>query len=160
MACKDGAPVVYGGLVFVVSGNNLICYDAVPSRDLDGDGRADDGIPDYERGESFDKVWEVNLGGQSSPPVVVETPSGLQVVVLVGTQVRGYWALPRNSQGRIPQSGATGLVGELACACRFHTHYRGRANPRADSDRQHAVWSCPRCTKQADSSRRASTPCC
>jgi hypothetical protein len=99
---QNGAPVVYGGLVFVVSGNRLICYDAVPSRDLDGDGRADDGIPDYERGESFDKVWEVNLGGQSSPPVVVETPRGLQVVVLVGTEVQGYWALPRNAQGRIP----------------------------------------------------------
>jgi hypothetical protein len=106
---QNGAPVVYGGLVFVVSGSAqgsiLICYDAVPSRDLDGDGRADDGIPDYERGESFDKVWEVNLGGQSSPPVVVETPRGLQVVVLVGTQVRGYWALPRNAQGRIPEFG-------------------------------------------------------
>jgi hypothetical protein len=101
----NGTPVVYGGLVFVVSGNKLICYDAVPSRDLDGDGRADDGIPDYERGESFDKVWEVNLGGQSSPPVVVETPRGLQVVVLVGNQVRGYWALPRNAQGRIPREG-------------------------------------------------------
>jgi hypothetical protein len=106
---RDGAPVVYGGLVFVVSGDArnsiLICYDAVPSRDLDGDGRADDGIPDYERGESFDKVWEVNLGGQSSPPVVVETPSGLQVVVLVGNQVRGYWALPRDREGRIPEFG-------------------------------------------------------
>jgi hypothetical protein len=102
---QNGAPVVYGGLVFVVSGNRLICYDAVPSRDLDGDGRADDGIPDYEQGESFDKVWEVNLGRQSSPPVVVETPRGLQVVVLVGNQVRGYWALPRNAQGRIPEVG-------------------------------------------------------
>jgi hypothetical protein len=106
---QNGAPVVYGGLVFVVSGDArnsiLICYDAVPSRDLDGDGRADDGIPDYERGESFDKVWQVNLGGQSSPPVVVETPRGLQVVVLVGNQVRGYWALPRDSQGRIPEFG-------------------------------------------------------
>jgi len=106
---QNGTPVVYGGLVFVVSGDArnsiLICYDAVPSRDLDGDGRADDGIPDYERGESFDKVWQVNLGRQSSPPVVVETPSGLQVVVLVGNQVRGYWALPRDSQGRIPREG-------------------------------------------------------
>jgi hypothetical protein len=107
----NGTPVVYGGLVFVVSGNKLICYDAVPSRDLDGDGRADDGIPDNERGESFDMVWQVeDLGGQSSPPVVVETPSGLQVVVLVdtptrGPQVRGYWALPRDSQGRIPEVG-------------------------------------------------------
>jgi hypothetical protein len=110
---QNGAPVVYGGLVFVVSGgaqdSKLICYDAVPSRDLDGDGRADDGIPDYERGESFDKVWQVDdLGGQSSPPVVVETPRGLQVIVLVDTQVpqvRGYWALPRDSQGRIPSEG-------------------------------------------------------
>jgi hypothetical protein len=98
----NGTPVVYGGLVFVVSGNRLICYDAVPSRDLDGDGRADDGIPDYERGESFDTVWQANLGEQSSPPVVVETPRGLQVVVLVGTEVQGYWALPRDPQGRIP----------------------------------------------------------
>jgi hypothetical protein len=107
---QNGAPVVYGGLVFVVSGDarnsKLICYDAVPSRDLDGDGRADDGILDYEQGESFDKVWQVeDLGGQSSPPVVVETPSGLQVVVLVGTQVRGYWALPRDREGRIPEFG-------------------------------------------------------
>jgi len=101
----NGAPVIYGGLVFVVSGNRLICYDAVPSRDLDGDGRADDGILDYEQGESFDKVWQVDLDGQSSPPVVVETPRGLQVVVLVGTQVRGYWALPRDTQGRIPPVG-------------------------------------------------------
>jgi hypothetical protein len=104
----NGTPVVYGGLVFVVSDNKLICYDAVPSRDLDGDGRADDGIPDYEQGETYDKVWQVDLGGQSSPPVVVETPRGLQVIVLVDTQVpqvRGYWALPRDSQGRIPSEG-------------------------------------------------------
>jgi hypothetical protein len=103
---QNGAPVVYGGLVFVVSGTRLICYDAVPSRDLDGDGRADDGMLDYEQGESFDMVWQVeDLGGQSSPPVVVETPRGLQVVVVVGTQVRGYWALPRDSRGRIPPAG-------------------------------------------------------
>lgn len=101
----NGTPVVYGGLVFLVSENRLLCYDAVPQRDLDSDGRTDDGISDFERGESFDKVWEVNLGGQSSPPVVVETQQGLQVVVLVGTQVRGYWALPRDEQGRIPQVG-------------------------------------------------------
>ncbi|MEJ5384117.1 MAG: hypothetical protein WHS44_04470 [Fimbriimonadales bacterium] len=104
-ALQNGTPVVYGGLVFVVSGSRLICYDAVPSRDLDGDGRTDDGILDYEQGESFDKVWQVDLGGQSSPPVVVETPQGLQVVALVGTEVRGYWALPRNAQGRIPEVG-------------------------------------------------------
>ncbi|MFN3689314.1 MAG: hypothetical protein ACK4UU_00130, partial [Fimbriimonadales bacterium] len=102
---QNGAPVIYGGLVFVISGNRLICYDAVPKRDLDGDGRADDGILDFEQGERFDKVWEANLGGSASPPVVVETPQGLQVVVVVGTEVRGYWALPRDAQGRIPPVG-------------------------------------------------------
>jgi hypothetical protein len=101
----NGTPVVYGGLVFLVSGNRLLCYDAVPKRDLDGDGRTDDGILDLEQGETFDKVWEVSLGGQASPPVVVETQQGLQVVVVVGTQVRGYWALPRDAQGRIPPTG-------------------------------------------------------
>ncbi len=102
---QNGTPVVYGGLVFVVSNNRLLCYDAVPKRDLDGDGRADDGKLDLEQGENFDLVWEVNLGGQSSPPVVVETQQGLQVVVVVGAEVRGYWALPRDPQGRIPQVG-------------------------------------------------------
>ncbi|MGQ9900875.1 MAG: hypothetical protein ACUVR1_01510 [Fimbriimonadales bacterium] len=104
-ALQNGTPMVYGGLVFVVSGSRLICYDAVPTRDLDGDGRADDGVLDFEQGESFDRVWQVELGGQSSPPVVVETPQGLQVIVVVGTQVRGYWALPRDSAGRIPSVG-------------------------------------------------------
>lgn len=108
----NGTPVVYGGLVFLVSGNRLVCYDAVPKRDLDGDGRADDGILDLEQGETFDKVWEVNLGGQASPPVVVETVRGLQVIVVVGTEVRGYWALPRDAQGRIPPVGQ--LVWSLA----------------------------------------------
>ncbi|MCX7992276.1 MAG: hypothetical protein N2651_01270, partial [Fimbriimonadales bacterium] len=102
---QNGTPVIYGGLVFVVSGNKLLCYDAVPKRDLDGDGRTDDGKLDLEQGESFDLVWEASLGGQSSPPVVVETQQGLQVVVVVGTEVRGYWALPRDAQGRIPQVG-------------------------------------------------------
>jgi outer membrane protein assembly factor BamB len=101
----NGTPVVYGGLVFLVSGSRLLCYDAVPKRDLDGDGRADDGKLDLEQGENFDLVWEVNLGGQASPPVVVETPRGVQVVVVVGTDVRGYWALPRDAQGRIPPVG-------------------------------------------------------
>jgi hypothetical protein len=111
---QNGTPVVYGGLVFVVSGNNLICYDAVPSRDLDGDGRADDGIPDYERGESFDKVWEVNLGGQSSPPVVVETPSGLQVVVLVGNPGAGLLGAATRLARTHPPCRTTDLVGRLA----------------------------------------------
>jgi hypothetical protein len=102
---QNGAPVVYGGLVFVVSGTRLICYDAVPSRDLDGDGRADDGIPDYERGESFDKVWQVGprravvaARGGGDPARAASGGAGRR-------QVRGYWALPRDREGRIPREG-------------------------------------------------------
>ena len=98
--------VVYGGLLFATIGTKLVCYDMQPNRDLDGDGRSDDGILDLERGETYDKVWEVDLSGQASPPIIAETPSGLQVIVLVGTDVEGYWALPRDpASGRVLPEG-------------------------------------------------------
>ncbi len=93
---NDGSAVVYGGLVFQVAGGRLVCYDALPNRDLDGDGRTDDSIPDLERGEPFDRVWEVNLGGSASPPVIMETSAGTLVLVVVGVQLRAYYALPRD----------------------------------------------------------------
>ncbi|MDW8107471.1 MAG: hypothetical protein RMK45_08325, partial [Armatimonadota bacterium] len=103
---QNGSAVVYGGLVFVVRGNELICYDAVPRRDLDGDGRADDGELDFEQGETFDRVWKVRLGSQRvSPPVIVENPNGVQVVVATERGVEAYWALPRGTGGRIPEEG-------------------------------------------------------
>jgi hypothetical protein len=92
---KDGA-VLYGGLLLITTGGKLICYDTNPLRDLDGDGRADDGVRDLEEGKTYDKVWEAQLGGSPSPPVIVETKSGVQVVVSTGTEVAGYWLLPRD----------------------------------------------------------------
>ncbi|GBC91886.1 hypothetical protein HRbin15_00346 [bacterium HR15] len=103
---RDGGAVVYGGLVVISANGKLICYDANPNRDLDGDGRTDDGIPDLERGERFDKVWEINIGGNMSPPVIVETKKGVQVIVSTGSEVAGYWLLPRDpSTGIILPSG-------------------------------------------------------
>jgi len=96
VGANDGSAVIYGGLVFQTAGGRLVCYDAVPNRDLDTDGRADDGISDLERGELYDKVWEVNLGGSASPPVIMETQRGTLVLVVVGTQLRAYFALPRD----------------------------------------------------------------
>ncbi len=94
---QKGAAIMYGGLVLITTGGKLTCYDAYPTRDLDGDGRADDGIRDLEEGEAFDKVWEVNIGGDlSSSPVIVETQKGTQVVVSRGTEVMGFWLLPRD----------------------------------------------------------------
>lgn len=92
---RDGA-VIYGGLLFATTGGKLVCYDMQPSRDLDGDGLTDDGIRDMAEGKTYDKVWEVALSGQASASIIAETPSGTQVIVLVGTSVEGYWALPRD----------------------------------------------------------------
>jgi hypothetical protein len=93
---SSGAAIMYSGLVLITAGGKLSCYDAYPTRDLDGDGRADDGIRDLEEGEAFDKVWEVNIGGNLSSPVIVETQSGTQVVVTAGREVMGFWLLPRD----------------------------------------------------------------
>ncbi len=96
---QDGA-VVYGGLVVVSVGGRLICYDSVPHRDLDGDRRTDDGVLDLAQGKPYDLVWEVEVslsqGGRLSPPVIVETQKGIQVVVSTGAEVAGYWLLPRD----------------------------------------------------------------
>lgn len=93
---QDGLPIVYGGLLLMTASGRLICYDANPNRDLDSDGRTDDGIRDLEEGEPYDKVWEVEVGSRVSPPVIVETRKGIQVVVSTGSEVAGYWLMPRD----------------------------------------------------------------
>ena len=50
-------PIIYKGLVFVVSGNTLYAYKADPARDLDGDGWLDDGLQDASGGTGYDLVW-------------------------------------------------------------------------------------------------------
>lgn len=81
-----GSPVVSGGLVYALSlatqGRDpmLLCFDKDPAQDLDLDGRADDGVPDYARGLSYDLVGSTSLGADwttrgSSPTLT--TLSGL-----------------------------------------------------------------------------------
>ncbi|MFO7945833.1 MAG: hypothetical protein R6V19_03330, partial [Armatimonadota bacterium] len=97
-----GNPVYSGGMVFVMSlpkqtGDSggeapayLMCFDADPAQDLDGDGRADDGVLDYSAGTSYDLVWRVSLGNMTprySSPTVATIPSladgrPLQVVLV------------------------------------------------------------------------------
>lgn len=74
------APVHNKGLVYSVSlpyrgtplrQAQLMCFDAEPARDLDGDGRADDAVTaadlDYSLGRSYDRVWSVDLGAGWTP---------------------------------------------------------------------------------------------
>ncbi len=114
----DGSPsptdvtaVVYGGLVYVTIDNNLVCYDALPNRDLDGDGRTDDGLRDLEEGKPYDKVWEARLSGRASAPVIVETSRGVLVLVQVGGTIVAFRAVPREGFGTIsPQPEAVWTI--------------------------------------------------
>ncbi len=107
----DGSAVVYGGLVYVTIGNKLVCYDALPNRDLDGDGRTDDGLRDLEEGKPYDKVWEAPLGGRASAPVIVETSGGVLVLVQVGGTIVAFRAVPREGFGTIsPQPQAVWTI--------------------------------------------------
>lgn len=101
-----GTPAIYQGFIFVIQGGNLVCYDANPQRDADGDGFNDDGAMDFSQGTLYDKVWTAPIGGSTtSSPMIIETPTGTQVVVVVsgggGAEVRGYYAAPRDSNGRL-----------------------------------------------------------
>ncbi len=66
-----GSPVCAGGMVFAnalgTSGGNsyLLCFDADPAQDLDGDGTADDGVLDYSAGAPYDLVWSDDLGSMT-----------------------------------------------------------------------------------------------
>jgi len=76
-----GGPVFSKHCVFSVDGNLVLhCYGVKPSEDLDGDGNADEGIPDFISGTSKDEIWAYDLktapGGAGatgcSTPVMVE----------------------------------------------------------------------------------------
>lgn len=64
----------------------LHAFDLYPYEDLDGDGKPDDGLPDYSRGSSCDEVWRVPATGAgtagSSAPTVA-TPPGQMTSVFV-----------------------------------------------------------------------------
>ncbi|MBS1723525.1 MAG: hypothetical protein JSS66_11290 [Armatimonadetes bacterium] len=68
-------PALYKGRVIVTMGNQVVCYDARPDRDLDGDGNADDGLTNLI-GSLADVVWvSPPLGARLSAPTVVESPN-------------------------------------------------------------------------------------
>ena len=68
-------PVIFGGMAIVSATDRIWVYDANPSKDLNGDGNPDDGVPDYSRGANLDLIWvsEV-MAGPISGPAAAEIP--------------------------------------------------------------------------------------
>jgi hypothetical protein len=115
------SPVTDSGMVFALAlGRNsgaprLMCFDADPASDLDGDGQSDDGIPDYSTGTSYDMVWEADLGPLSGALNYTPTPrySSPTLVSLAGL------AGGRNLQGvlvsLVRPNGSGGVAGQVRC---------------------------------------------
>ncbi|MBS1717124.1 MAG: hypothetical protein JSS72_05270 [Armatimonadetes bacterium] len=61
----SNAPTIYKGVMVVVSSLHGIwtvsAYDANPAKDLDGDGNADDGEPDFSLGKPYDLLWHYSF---------------------------------------------------------------------------------------------------
>ncbi len=68
-------PVVFKGMVFVSTANQVIAYDAEPASDIDQDGNPDDGFQDLSDGEDRDILFRTApLAGGISAPVCAEVP--------------------------------------------------------------------------------------
>lgn len=67
---------LFRGYAYMIQGGVLYCFDAKPSRDINGDGNPDDGLPDAV-GTSQDLVWSFNLGASASSPVAFDLPESL-----------------------------------------------------------------------------------
>ena len=97
----DSSPAILDDMIFYVDGDNVLrAFDLSPIRDRDGDGDPDDGIRDYSLGAQCDTLWEVDLGGRSSPPTaayapIVDGEPAVPAVFVVSASglVRGFNAL-------------------------------------------------------------------
>ncbi len=118
-----GSPVTYKGFLVAsihdVANNNyrVVVFDAVPGRDLDGDGDPDDGIVnnagvvqdawrDTSIGRSLDVVWiSQAFPSPISVPVCAETPEagGGDVVLVVDStgRLNGFNLSPKSAQQRL-----------------------------------------------------------
>lgn len=110
------APAVAHGRIYVVSliSDNmggqatparLLCFDARPERDLNGDGNPDDGVPDYSLGLPYDLVWWRDLNDLAGP-------SGI-------TDATPRWAGPTVADLPIPVARADGSLCTFAVLVSF-----------------------------------------
>lgn len=114
-------PVTDSGMVFALAlgrgggAPRLMCFDADPAVDLDGDGQSDDGILDYSLGRSYDMVWNADIGPLGgalnyTPTPRYSSPTLVSLAALAGG---------RNLQGVLvslvqPNAGG-GSAGQVRC---------------------------------------------
>ena len=73
---RVGGATLFKHCVYSVDGNGILhCYDTKPGEDLDGDGNADDGLPDAIYGYPFDEVWNFDLKTISAGADGASTPT-------------------------------------------------------------------------------------
>ena len=118
-AAPNGPPVTYKGYLVETVGNRVVVFDAVPGRDLDGDGDPDDGIAtaagsiddslrDVSLGKPLDVVWvSDDVGSSLSAPVCAEVPeAGGATDQILATDAAGNlhaWKLTQTVSASNPQ---------------------------------------------------------
>ena len=66
-------PVIYKGMTFSVSDDQVYCFDGNPKNDIDRDGNADDGVQDFALGHEQDLIFATApVAGGISSAVCVE----------------------------------------------------------------------------------------
>ncbi|MCG9893957.1 MAG: hypothetical protein MH204_00595, partial [Fimbriimonadaceae bacterium] len=101
-------PVIVNGRVLVPAAGGIVCLDARPDRDLDGDGNPDDGQPDIAF-TGRDVIWTANLNG--GVPLYVEAPH--TVLSVAGRQaIEQVW---------IPLAGGSIVVLDLLTGVNLQT---------------------------------------
>lgn len=69
-------PVVYKGMVFIATDNQIFAYDSDPTADQDNDGNPDDGVPDLSLGDETDRLFATAPAGAAiSGVVAAEVPN-------------------------------------------------------------------------------------
>ncbi|MCX7800864.1 MAG: hypothetical protein N2109_11040 [Fimbriimonadales bacterium] len=105
-------PAVFKNLLVAVDGNRVYVFNARPGTDLDGDGIADEGMPDRTLGLRADLIWHsAALDGPISPPLCIEVPSGPfageQILVQEANgRIVAFRAITLDGAGRIVGSGS------------------------------------------------------
>jgi hypothetical protein len=94
-------PAVAAGRIVVTRGNEVVCFDARPDRDLDGNGDPDDGLEDTF-GSGYDVIWTATVpGSRISPPVIVESPDSVLPNPARGNIISTQQVWVTNEQSRV-----------------------------------------------------------